>query len=430
MMMKHCLFVSASCLLFAISARPSTASPLTISGSFAFLDNRSANDAGVGSGVFDQFGENSVIPNGQNGTTATANLFGSGTISLPNLNEGVNANLFSRTVFDSTANRGSWTLNFQNGANAASAQTPTIPTNLQPLPFVTSVSVSGTGLTPTISWTNTASSLDAVAVRIRDNGITASLNGSYNASVVSLNYFAPTTTSVNVSQLAIGALTAGHEYSIEIDQLNTRTPFNPSASTGFDFVSTLNQSRSFFDYSASANSQAANSVFLPTVGTQPNGLPAYTFSIQNIAANTPVFIDPQIAIGYTYKIGLGNPNFASVTLPTIVGTNTYTIVLPDGETFTVLPGQDFDFTQIAGFSSGVSNFEVLGINPSSALSPFDPNAFVTELTFTGAGQFTGEQDPISSAVPEPSTWAMMLLGFTGIGFVAYRRKAKPAFRFV
>jgi hypothetical protein len=31
-----------------------------------------------------------------------------------------------------------------------------------------------------------------------------------------------------------------------------------------------------------------------------------------------------------------------------------------------------------------------------------------------------------SAVPEPSTWAMMLLGFAGIGFMAYRRKAKPA----
>ncbi len=30
------------------------------------------------------------------------------------------------------------------------------------------------------------------------------------------------------------------------------------------------------------------------------------------------------------------------------------------------------------------------------------------------------------AVPEPSTWAMMLLGFTGIGFMAYRRKSKPA----
>ncbi|MCK1636018.1 PEPxxWA-CTERM sorting domain-containing protein [Bradyrhizobium sp. 157] len=30
------------------------------------------------------------------------------------------------------------------------------------------------------------------------------------------------------------------------------------------------------------------------------------------------------------------------------------------------------------------------------------------------------------AVPEPSTWAMMILGFAGIGFMAYRRKAKPA----
>jgi hypothetical protein len=33
---------------------------------------------------------------------------------------------------------------------------------------------------------------------------------------------------------------------------------------------------------------------------------------------------------------------------------------------------------------------------------------------------------ISSAVPEPSTWAMMVLGFAGLGFMAYRRKSKPA----
>jgi Protein of unknown function (DUF642)/PEP-CTERM motif len=33
--------------------------------------------------------------------------------------------------------------------------------------------------------------------------------------------------------------------------------------------------------------------------------------------------------------------------------------------------------------------------------------------------------PISS-VPEPSTWAMMILGFAGVGFMAYRRKSKPS----
>jgi hypothetical protein len=31
-----------------------------------------------------------------------------------------------------------------------------------------------------------------------------------------------------------------------------------------------------------------------------------------------------------------------------------------------------------------------------------------------------------SAVPEPSTWTMMILGFAGLGFLAYRRNDQPA----
>jgi uncharacterized protein (TIGR03118 family) len=53
----------------------------------------------------------------------------------------------------------------------------------------------------------------------------------------------------------------------------------------------------------------------------------------------------------------------------------------------------------------------------------DPNT----LFFTDG--INGEADGLFgslSAVPEPSTWAMMLLGFAGVGFMAYRRKAKPA----
>ena len=33
----------------------------------------------------------------------------------------------------------------------------------------------------------------------------------------------------------------------------------------------------------------------------------------------------------------------------------------------------------------------------------------------------------ASAVPEPSTWAMMILGLAGIGFTAYRRKMRAGF---
>ena len=33
---------------------------------------------------------------------------------------------------------------------------------------------------------------------------------------------------------------------------------------------------------------------------------------------------------------------------------------------------------------------------------------------------------VTAAVPEPSTWAMMVLGFLGLGFMAYRRKQAGA----
>ena len=46
----------------------------------------------------------------------------------------------------------------------------------------------------------------------------------------------------------------------------------------------------------------------------------------------------------------------------------------------------------------------------------------------GSGTNSLEIDNISSAVPEPATWAMMVLGFMGVGFMAYRRKNGFAFR--
>ena len=55
------------------------------------------------------------------------------------------------------------------------------------------------------------------------------------------------------------------------------------------------------------------------------------------------------------------------------------------------------------------------------------------LDFTGIGGGTaGYGGTLSvAAVPEPSTWAMMILGFFGVGFMAYRRRNQTAaFRMV
>jgi hypothetical protein len=42
----------------------------------------------------------------------------------------------------------------------------------------------------------------------------------------------------------------------------------------------------------------------------------------------------------------------------------------------------------------------------------------------------GSPTNLTAGVPEPSTWAMLILGFFGMGFVAYRQKGRPALRLV
>jgi hypothetical protein len=63
------------------------------------------------------------------------------------------------------------------------------------------------------------------------------------------------------------------------------------------------------------------------------------------------------------------------------------------------------------------------------------NAYITfsnllfdEVILSSSGN-SFEFSNVAAAAPEPATWAMMILGFFGVGFVAYRRKASgPAFR--
>lgn len=61
-------------------------------------------------------------------------------------------------------------------------------------------------------------------------------------------------------------------------------------------------------------------------------------------------------------------------------------------------------------------------------NPADP--FFTLGSFNLSNPFFGQNDVLTisavAAVPEPSTWAMMILGFAGVGFMTYRRKGKRA----
>ena len=49
----------------------------------------------------------------------------------------------------------------------------------------------------------------------------------------------------------------------------------------------------------------------------------------------------------------------------------------------------------------------------------------TDIVGTGTFNMAFSLEGVN-AVPEPAAWTMMILGFAGVGFMAYRRKSKPA----
>jgi PEP-CTERM motif len=71
-----------------------------------------------------------------------------------------------------------------------------------------------------------------------------------------------------------------------------------------------------------------------------------------------------------------------------------------------------------GFAAAGTKVDILFLGPDSLTFDFA----IDNITFN---QPLGGNGDVGS-VPEPSTWAMMILGFAGIGFMAYRRKSKSA----
>jgi len=157
----------------------------------------------------------------------------------------------------------------------------------------------------------------------------------------------------------------------------------------------------YTDDSGNTHGFIATPANLPT-GTTAGG--AYTFSVA-VVPNIPIFIDPDLAVGYDYAIAPGDPLFASVRLPIGIGDNLYSLEV-EGQTFDLAAGVLFDFLA-HGFAGGVSAFRVNGIEVSAGLDPGNPLAFPTELTFASAGNFNGTMAPIVVTVPEPSTLLLM-----------------------
>lgn len=130
----------------------------------------------------------------------------------------------------------------------------------------------------------------------------------------------------------------------------------------------LRESSAYFSFSPLISGPP--NVHLPSVGPGPNA--PYQFSITNVGPSSVTFIDPLLAIGYDYAIGVGDPNFASVILPDI-GDGVFDLSFFVGsilQTTTLDDGLQFFFP-----TGGVDAFSVRGIEISAGLDPANVELF-------------------------------------------------------
>ena len=206
-------------------------------------------------------------------------------------------------------------------------------------------------------------------------------------------------------------LPATHNYiiSIQLDQTNPSLPSEIEA-----------RSRTFVNFNISSLTAP---VYVPTI-TENGG---YQFDI-SVETGQTYPIDPTIATGFNYAVGVGNPNFATVLLPILQESDAYTITWDNGQHAERLLGGDL-FSFLSTDPLGVSAFTVTGIDPADGVDPSSGTDFVTDLTFVGDGTFTGTMTPITASVPSRRPGALCcsaLLASASLA-IAGARLGKPVF---
>lgn len=166
----------------------------------------------------------------------------------------------------------------------------------------------------------------------------------------------------------------------------------------------------------------AENPILPVIDPENPGEYSFEFAITD---SDPIFIDPDVAIGYDYIVDSG-PNISSVLLPSI-GDDIFDLWFFDnllGEWYDtgtdLTSGIWFDFTQ------PVEEFRIMGIEVDEMLDPTDPTVFVTGLLFDSTGIINMNQNAVttfvgdSTSVPEPET-LILLIAALGLMTRRYKR---------
>ncbi|MBC7139547.1 MAG: VPLPA-CTERM sorting domain-containing protein [Defluviimonas sp.] len=163
-----------------------------------------------------------------------------------------------------------------------------------------------------------------------------------------------------------------------------------------------------------------------------DGVPSWSFEITIPDYTEVVWIDPVIAVGYTYEVT--GAEFYAVTAPGLG-----TVPDGDGQYFVSFDGLDPVALAAGGMltfsdytSSSITSFTITGIDAALELDPENPLAFQTGISLLGlaGGQAVVTQTPITfdteaaSPVPLPATAPLLAAGLGALAL--WRRKRRAA----
>ncbi|MFM6200740.1 MAG: hypothetical protein ACKPE1_16645, partial [Dolichospermum sp.] len=123
-----------------------------------------------------------------------------------------------------------------------------------------------------------------------------------------------------------------------------------------------------------AGSSPANPL-LPNI---PNGNGGFNFSVTFPDPNSIIFIDPDIAIGYTYTIT--GDLFDAVQAPSNLTDQSFELLLADATCTTFASQGTITGGLLVPFATGVPCFQILGIDIAEALDP--TKRFLRSATLT------------------------------------------------
>ncbi len=137
-----------------------------------------------------------------------------------------------------------------------------------------------------------------------------------------------------------------------------------------------------------------------------------------------VFQDIATVVGQLYSLSFYLGNAQGSGSPTQPNTNVY--LLPSSLSLDITGSGSTVYTN--------SNTTPGNINWQQFTQNFTATSATTQIRFTNltSGDNYAGLDAVSiteSAVPEPTTWAMMLVGFAAIGFAMRRQRQQPQVRF-